>query len=380
MLSTYTYPGLYLQDVYPPPDPSLLTGVPVFLGWAEQGTTNAPQLISFWRQFSETFGSPSDSAYRMPYAVRGFFENGGLVCYVVRLNRSNDPLADLQAGLAAIELLDDSDLVCAPDVWSSPTTARFQHQAILDHCARHQNHFALLDGLSSPDYSALIGYRHQLYSAGGYGALYAPWLVVPAGNRNNTVTIPPCGHIAGVISRVDQQLGVFKAPANEVLEGVLDLAPLYNEMALQQLYSYGINGIRIIPGRDTRIWGCHTLSHDPKWRHINVRRLFLTMGRWFHRFMREVTFESMHALLWVRIGREISAYLERLFQAGAFAGATPEQAYFVKCDAGTNPPEVIQAGKIITEIGIAPAIPSEFIVVRLIHTESDVQLTTISPH
>ena len=122
------------------------------------------------------------------------------------------------------------------------------------------------------------------------------------------------------------------------------------------------------------MWGARTLSRDPAWAHIGVRRLFMTVARWIERNLAGVAFEPNDPRLWSRITRELTVYLTRLFQRGALRGATPEQAFFVKCDAETNPPEVREAGQVVSEIGLAPSLPSEFVVVRLAQSASGVSL------
>ena len=191
--------------------------------------------------------------------------------------------------------------------------------------------------------------------------------------------MPPCGHVAGIYARSDARAGVFKAPANEEILGALDLGILANKVGggkgtdvpvvadQEALNPQGVNCLRAFPGRGIRVWGARTLSRDPNWRYINVRRLFLTLQRWIDLNMNWVSFEPNTPVLWIRITREIGAYLTGLWAAGGLAGETAEQSFFVKCDDETNPPQARQAGQVITEVGLAPARPAEFIRVRVIH-------------
>jgi hypothetical protein len=169
---------------------------------------------------------------------------------------------------------------------------------------------------------------------------------------------------------------VHRAPANEVVEGVLDLQVPLGEAQVGELTAAGVNCLWGRPGRGLRVWGARTLSDDPAWRYVNVRRVFLTLGRWLDRFMAGLVHEPNDVRLWVRIMRDLTGYLEGLFRRGALKGRTPEEAFYVKCDSVTNPPEVRDAGMVVTEVGVAVAIPAEFVVARIIHGTSGVSIST----
>ena len=378
-------PGVYREDVFPAPPFTLLTGVPAFLGLASQGPLGAPQRLTLWSQFEELFGPPRADGY-LAYAVRGFFENGGIVCHVVRLGETDPPLASLVEGLAALEPIDAIDLVCAPDIMRSPPlggepdkdAVREMQFAVLDHCERQGDRLALLDAWPHATPADVLRQRRELHGrglTGANGALYYPWVWVPQPQvAPGRVKVPPCGHVAGVYARTDQRVGVHKAPANEDLHGVLDLEVSLSDAQQGDLHPDGVNCLRVFPGRGLRIWGARTLSADQAWLYVNVRRLFLTAGRWIERTMADVTFEPNDFLLWVRIERELRAYFSGLFRQGALKGATEDEAFYVKCDAETNPPEVQDLGMVVTDIGLAPALPHEFVVVRLIHGASGVSI------
>jgi phage tail sheath protein FI len=370
--------------------------VPAFLGFAREvedevgrAKVNQPQRLTLWPQFEEQFGQPLDDNY-LAYAVRGFFENGGQVCYVIRLADNLERVEALNQGLAALELLDTIDLVCAPDIMRPrqpgnlpPDKAEVQamQTAVLEHCQRLGDRLAILDSLPDADIEQVLSQREKL--GGANGALYYPWIMAPAWSKQGEAAlsgllVPPCGHLAGVYARSDRLVGVHKAPANEVLEGVLDLAVLLSNAQQGRLNPKGINCLRAFPGRGLRVWGARTLSHDPAWTYLNTRRLFLTAGRWIEHNLSGMVYEPNDPKLWARIGRELTAYFNDLFRRGALKGRTAQEAFYVKCDAETNPPEVGQIGQVITEIGLAPAIPNEFIVVRIIHGASGT-ITIVGP-
>jgi uncharacterized protein len=373
-------PGVYWQDVFPPPAQTLLTGVPAFLGYTSDGEPGAPYPLTLWPQFETQFGAPRADGF-LGYAVRGFFENGGLLCYVVPLDQQATALNALRGGLAALQGTDAVDLVCAPDIMIGASmtatpdigaVTALQAEVLAD-CERAGGRFAILDAVLTADTGPVAEQRAALDSEDG--ALYYPWLWAP-GQDGTPLYLPPCGHVAGLFAQTDQQVGVHKAPANEAIEGVLDLRANLTDDVIGQLYGAGVNCLRARPGRGIRVWGARTLSGDTQWQPVGARRVFLTMGRWLEQFLTELTFEPNDVRLWVRITREVTAYLDGLFQAGALQGSTPQQAFFVKCDSETNPPDATAAGMVVTQIGVALAAPSEFIVVRVINGTSGVAIQT----
>jgi phage tail sheath protein FI len=184
-------------------------------------------------------------------------------------------------------------------------------------------------------------------------------------------SLPPCGHVAGIVARTDARVGVFKAPANEEVLGILDLDRPIDDAVQDALNPEGVNCLRSFPGRAIRVWGARTLSRQPEWLYVNVRRLALTLRRWIDLNMAWATFEPNTPRLWVRIQRELTAYLTTLWRDGGLLGDVPEQAFYVKCDGETNPSELREQGSVVTEIGLAPSSPAEFVVVRIVHREAD---------
>ena len=414
-----TAPGVYLENIPILPGKDLLTGVPVFLGVApvnnaQENGLPVPTMLTLWTQFGQYFGQPLLHSYLLhlvrvlfangsrlssvlplldhilsalqnglaeietldgylAHAVRGFFTNGGRLCYVVPL--LNNTLSELQTGLRAIEGLDVIDLVCAPDIMqnSEAEVAMEMQKAVLEHCERMGDRFAILDGFSITkieDIEALKIQQQRLI--GDNGALYTPWLKI----ENAPMNIPPCGHIAGIYARNDRQVGVYRAPANYLLEGVLDLSFLFTDTdseILNPQTGSGVNCIRSFRSRGMRIWGSRTLSQNPEWQYINIRRLKITVLRWAERNLADAVFEPNNRDLWGRIERELTVYCESLWEQGAIHGDSSEEAFYVKCDEETNPPAIRNTGQIVTEIGLAPTTPSEFIVISLVHGSSGVR-------
>ncbi|WP_448574200.1 phage tail sheath family protein [Trichothermofontia sp.] len=379
MLASHLHlPGVYREEVFLQPPPDFVTGVPVFVGYADRGPLNVPQRLTLWPQFAQQFGPPVAGSY-LADAVHGFFSNGGRLCYVLRLG-DWPPLAEaLATALDVLGAFPEFDLLCVPDLMrGNPSASQVQRlqQVILENCDRWGHCFAILDALPvtlTTALSQILNQRQQL--RGINAALYAPWIKTEQGR-----VVPPCGHVAGTYAQGDREVGVHHAPANRRLEDVMDLMPNLTD-ADQTLLNptdenAGVNCLRALPGRGMRIWGARTVSNDALWRFVNVRRLFITVGRWADRTLADVAFEPNDFRLWIRIERELTAYLESLALQGAFQGQSAQDAFYVKCDEETNPPEIRAAGQVITEIGLAPTIPREFIIVRLIHGETGVVLSS----
>jgi phage tail sheath protein FI len=201
-----------------------------------------------------------------------------------------------------------------------------------------------------------------------FAAMYYPWIKVenPIGNNGDReVLIPPSGHVAGLWARVDESRGVWKAPANEVLQGVLDVECNTTQAEQGLLNPLGINCIRPFGSRGIRVWGGRTLSSDPEWRYLNVRRLFNMVEASIMDGTQWVVFEPNDHNTWSAVTRNLTAFLTDLWRQGALFGATREEAFFVRCDETTNPPEARDQGRLTCEVGIAPVKPAEFVVFRV---------------
>jgi hypothetical protein len=369
-------PGVSISQEGLQPQPGLLTGVPAFLGYAGGGTsTPTPRLLTNPEQLEAVDGGAQPGT-DLAGAVRGFFENGGQQCWVVPLGDAQT----LEAGLEALWDEDAFDLLCAPslppgDEKKGLLAAQIQ---LLEFCARRGDCLALLDpprpesGQTAE--AALLSHRDDLVKDvpdASFGALYAPRIRV----AGRTELLPPCGHIAGLFARTDQRYGFAKAPANEVLEGVVELGP--QSLSPTSLNERGINGLRALPGRGIRVMGARTLAREDTWRYVSVRRLFISLRRRLVRELAWAAFEPNDLRLWLRLHREVGGILESLFQQGALQGATPEEAFYVKCDAENNPPEVRENGGLVVEVGLAPATPREFIVLHLVQREGGQLETTV---
>jgi phage tail sheath protein FI len=278
-----------------------------------------------------------------------------------------------RTGFAGLEAIDTVTMVCVPDLMAAYENGSVTREhvkavqlAMIAHCELMGDRMAILDPLPGLGVQAVHDWRvDEAGYDSKYAALYYPWVTVfdPASGRN--IPVPPSGHMAGVWARNDATRGVHKAPANEVVRGAVEVETQITKGEHDLLNPVGVNCVRAFPGRGIRIWGARTLSSDPAWRYVNVRRLFNYVESSILSGTNWVVFEPNDADLWGRMRRTIAGFLYRVWLDGALFGTTPEQAYYVKCDDETNPSEVIEAGQVVCEIGIAPVKPAEFVVFRL---------------
>jgi phage tail sheath protein FI len=281
-------------------------------------------------------------------------------------------------GINGLAVAQDVTIVVVPDLITAATKEdgsvdlglwKAVQTSLISHCEQHGNRMAILDSPPGMTPQQIKEWRSDvaMYDS-GYAALYYPWIKVenPIGtNGDAEVIIPPSGHIAGVWARTDETRGVWKAPANDTIRGCLDIdyATTQNEQAV--LNPIGINCIRTFGTRGIRIWGARTLSSDTDWRYINVRRLFNMIESTIAEGTQWAVFEPNDVTLWEGVKRTLNAFLRGLWSVGALFGASVDQAFYVKCDAETNPPESIDQGLLIVEVGIAPVKPAEFVVFRI---------------
>jgi phage tail sheath protein FI len=278
-----------------------------------------------------------------------------------------------RTGFAGLEAVDEVTMLSVPDLMAVYEQGMLDleglqavHLAMIAHCELMGDRVAILD--APPGLNAQQVKEWRVDKAGydsKYATLYWPWIKVFDPLSGQARFVPPSGHMAGIWARNDDTRGVHKAPANEVVRGAISLALNLTKAEHDQLNPNGINCIRAFPGRGIRVWGARTISSDPSWRYLNVRRLFNYIEESIFEGTQWVVFEPNDQRLWGRVKRTINAFLLRVWRDGALFGATPDQAFFVKCDEENNPAEVRDAGQLIIDIGIAPVKPAEFVVFRI---------------
>jgi uncharacterized protein len=328
---------------------------------------NQVKLCTNFSEFKKFFGDFSDNPGQnlLAHAVFGFFRNGGTSCYVVWINQEGE----IDKVLEQFEAIDEIAIVAAPGV-----TNRAALASITAHCEGLGDRVAIFDTPlevetdGSLDLSLLKPDNQQkvIPDNSDYAALYFPWIQVfdPASRQN--IYVPPSGHMAGVYARVDAERGVFKAPANETVLGAVGLKYDISRNKQDRLNPQGINCIRSLNG-NIRVWGARTLGGDgnTEFKYINIRRLFNYLRESIDEGTQWAVFEPNAPDLWAKIRRNINAFLLIAWQEGALFGNTPEQAFYVKCDAETNPPEIRDAGQVVTEIGVAVVKPAEFVIFKI---------------
>jgi hypothetical protein len=274
-------------------------------------------------------------------------------------------------GIGGLAAIDEITMVCVPDLMTlaqngSDVHLRDLQGKMIAHCENMGDRMAILDAPPNLLPQDILEWR--MNTAGydsKFATLYYPWLEVMDPLTNQPMYVPPSGHVAGVWCRTDATRGVHKAPANEVVLGVNGLGFQVTQEEQGGLNKVGINCIRSFPGRGIRIWGARTLSSDPEWRYLNVRRLFNYIAESIMEGTQWSVFEPNDERLWLQLRIAATNFLTRTWREGALFGASPAEAFYVKCDSETNPPDVIEAGQVIVEIGISPVKPAEFVIFRI---------------
>jgi len=278
-----------------------------------------------------------------------------------------------RTGIEGLEAIDDVTMVIVPDLMTvmpgqklDLATVKSVQTMIIAHCERLGDRVAILD--APPNLSPQAVKKWRMDIAGydsSYATLYYPWIEVNDPTTNRPMLVPPSGHMAGVWARSDNTRGVHKAPANEVVRGATGLAYNVTKGEQDTLNPIGVNCVRAFPGMGIRVWGARTLSSNPSWRYINVRRLFNFVEKSIERGTQWVVFEPNEPRLWGRIRRDVTAFMTMVWRDGALFGSAPSEAFFVKCDGETNPTASRDLGRLVIEIGMAPVKPAEFVIFRI---------------
>ncbi len=386
-MATYLSPGVYVEEIKSGVSPIAGVGTSTagFIGIIEQtddattsgdddsqseeeeGEENLPStdagevvLCTNFTEFKNAFGDFSENPGQsiLAHAVYGFFRNGGTRCYVVWVPTK----ADIESALESFEAIDEIALVAAPGVTESDYLSM-----IINHCGQTtQDRFAILDSTEEADITTLKPGENGLPGTSNYSAYYFPWIQVFDPATNARKFVPPSGYIAGVYARVDTNRGVHKAPANETVLGALGLKFNISKRKQDGLNPQGVNCIRSLNG-NILVWGARTWGGDAngEFKYINIRRLFNFIRESIDEGTQWTVFEPNSPELWSKIRRNVTAFLTTVWQTGALFGATPEQAFYVKCDEENNPPNVRDNGQIVIEIGIAVVKPAEFVIFRI---------------
>jgi hypothetical protein len=338
-----------------------------FLGFAQkQPTRPGDCFINSYAEFRREYGDGKTvtladgtaAPNTLAHAVRGFFDNGGTHLNVQPVETAA-PEAFTEA-MARLADIPDVSLVAAPSAATIPdAAARLNVYLALTAHAQSLRRFAILPAPDTTDLAAVRGFRASFDTPSA--AIYHPWLRV-AGTVN---PVPPDGHIAGIFARSDRTRGVHKAPANEIIRGIRGFASTVTTSLQDVLNPEGINCLRAITGRGRRVWGARTVSSDPEWKYISVRRLCTYFERSIERGTQWAVYEPNAQPLWAAVRREIEDFLHQAWRSGALHGTKPEEAYFVRCDRSTMTQTDIDNGRLICLVGVAPVRPAEFVIFRI---------------
>ncbi len=392
-------PGVYVKFVESGYRPLALSSMSTcaFVGEAPDATARVGESVYITNrtEFLEIFCKDKPST-NLSHGVLGFFQEGGSRCFVVNLGKDKSGDAPIAPGLELLEAEGECSLVVAPG-----RTDAVSYAALIAHCEKMEDRFAILDSPeivenhmdltrpaeatplppASTEESEAGGKEGRRTPAGGGGtsglrcgfpdsccaAYYYPWISVADPLNPKRVTYaPPSGFIAGVYARTDSAYGVHRAPANQTLRSAVGLRYRVTPTQLGDLNSKGVNCIRVVGGGELRVWGARTAGPSTsEYRYVPVKRLCLALKRTLSEQTLWAVFERNSELTWKRIERTCRVFLRNLWETGALVGATPEEAFYVKCDAETNPLDSQLQGVLRTQIGFAPARPAEFVVFEL---------------
>ncbi|MGL4353710.1 MAG: phage tail sheath family protein [Aeromonas popoffii] len=342
-----TYPGVYLREdaVSSFSVNSAATAVPLFAYGSQSAfTTNEPiQVFRNWAEFTAVYPTPQEDAFYTSLLL--WFMHGGGKCYLV----NEGSIAD------AVAQYDDITLIVAAGM---DTTIYDAFNMVVSQGYRI---FGLFDGpkeriagTDNPDEVM------KAYPTSPFGAVFYPWCTLASGEA-----VPPSAIAAASIAQTDRTRGVWKAPANQAVNGVTPMFAVSDDFQGKYNQGKALNMIRTFSGQGTVVWGARTLEDSDNWRYIPVRRLFNAVARDIQKALNKLVFEPNSQPTWQRAKAAIDSYLHGLWQQGALAGNTPAEAWFVQVGKDlTMTQEEINQGKMIIKIGLAAVRPAEFIILQ----------------
>ena len=274
---------------------------------------------------------------------------------------------DAKTGLLALEDLDDVAIVAAPGSTHNYSADQDAVHAIVNsliaHAQKMRYRIAVVDsgdGMTVADVRAM---RAQFDSS--WGAFYYPWVTILDPITNQPSEMPPSGFVAGIYARNDVNRAVYKAPANEVVTLAIGFEQVLNKGQQEVLNPEGVNAFRFFEGRGYRLWGARTMSSDPEWKYVNLRRYFAFLEHSIDKGTQWAVFEPNGEALWANVRRTIGDFLFDQWQNGALLGDKPEKAFFVRCDRSTMTQNDLDNGRLVCLIGVAPLRPAEFVIFRI---------------
>ena len=353
------------------PIDGVATATAGFAGRAAGGPVGEARLVTSVVDFAALYGGQELGADegRVPYlahAVRGYFLNGGRRLYVSRVGDDPERSGGVGALEAALDVLareDEIALVAAPDAGTLGTVeaCAAAAAALVAHAEQTGFRFALVDAPAGSSVDDVRRFRERLDS--GRAALYHPWVV--AERAVGGVTLPPSGFVAGVYARGDGERGVLKPPTGDAVRGVVGLESVVDQRGQGVLNQGAVNVLRSFDGEGIRLWGARTLSSDPEWKYINIRRYLLFLEHSIDQGTQWAVFEPNGEALWATVRGSVEDFLDAQWRSGALVGRTPQDAYFVRCDRTTMTQDDLDKGRLVALVGVAPLKPAEFVILRI---------------
>jgi len=279
-----------------------------------------------------------------------------------------DPGSTTKTGLVAFEDIDEISIVAAPGSTflyegSYRDDASTIFGLLISHATRMRYRIAVLDSGDGQTIADVRALRAKLDSP--YAALYYPWVTILDPVTRKEINLPPSGFVAGIYARNDINRAVYKAPANEVVNLAISFETILNKAQQDVLNPLGINCFRFLEDRGYRLWGARTISSDPEWKYVNLRRYFAYLEHSIDKGTQWAVFEPNGELLWANVRRTISDFLLNEWQSGALLGDKPEKAYFVRCDRSTMTQNDLDNGRLVCLVGVAALRPAEFVIFRI---------------
>lgn len=279
-----------------------------------------------------------------------------------------DPSTHRKTGLVAIEDIEEISIVAAPgSTFGFEKEYRNDAETIVSQLIAHATHMkyriAILDSGDDQSIAQVRAMRGKIDSA--YAALYYPWVTVLDPVTKAEIPVPPSGHVAGIYARNDTTRAVFKAPTNEIVSLATGFEPSLSKGQQEVLNPEGINCFRFFPGRGFRLWGARTISSDPEFKYVNIRRYFAYLGHSIDKGTQWAVFEPNGEALWRNVRETIQDFLFTEWRSGALLGDDPRKAFFVKCDRSTMTQTDLDNGRLICLIGVAVVKPAEFVIFKI---------------
>lgn len=339
-----------------------------FIGPTQRGpNAGPPEALPSFAVYERIYGGPGDlvvdgeaTTNYMFHAARAYFEEGGTRLYVSRV--SDESVEQYRQGLVRFEAIEDLSIVAAPGA------SRYSHgqdvgTELVRHCETMRYRMAVLDTPPGASVQEACDYRRQT-QASPHAAMYHPWVTVDV--RGGTpLQLPPSGFVAGIWARNDVDHSVSRSPADEEVGSAADLEVRLDREQQDALQAEGVNCLRFIPDRGVVVWGARTLSDDPEWRYVNVRRYLAYLEHSIDRGTRWAMFEPSDEALWAEVRDTVEEFLMAEWQAGALQGTRAEEAFFVRCDRSTMTQDDVDNGWLMCLIGVALLRPAEFVIFRI---------------